>query len=101
MLNHKIIKNKKGQIGETLTWIFSTIIIIVVLILLTYLTGLVSNARSLTVNLPSTISNIFYPGVKADFGGSVVLEEKTELSHKLANNKNKGFIDKILGEENE
>ena len=101
MLNYKLILSKKGQIAETLTWIFSTIIIVSVLILLTYLTGLVSNARSITVDLPSTISNVFSSGIDVDFGGSVILEGKTNLSHKLANNKNKGVIDKILIGENE
>ena len=61
-----------------------------------YSAGLISNARSITVDLVSTVSNFFYPDVDADFGGSVILEGKINLAHNLANNKNKGVIDKIL-----
>jgi len=44
MLKYKI-KNKKAQIGETMTWVFATLIIIAILIISIYLASLLANTK--------------------------------------------------------
>ena len=45
MLSYSRKKGKKGQVGETVTWLVATIIIIVVLIISIYTTSLLANIK--------------------------------------------------------
>jgi hypothetical protein len=47
--NFSAKKNKKAQIGETMTWIVATIIIIVVLSIFIYTSDLLSKTKNLTL----------------------------------------------------
>lgn len=49
MLNNK--KNKKAQVGEFLTWVIATIVLIVVLIIFIYASSILSATKYLKVNL--------------------------------------------------
>jgi hypothetical protein len=81
-------KNNKGQTGETISWVIATLVIIGILIIFIYLSTLIGKTKSLTIgDLGSDLSK-----------KSVVLSEKTLLSHSLAQNKNKEDINKIISQ---
>ena len=82
-------KNRKAQIGETMTWVIATIAIIVILILANY----ASFAYSQTKDLGGGRLKIER--------GDDLLEMKTSLAHTLTNDKNKNAIDEWLERENE
>lgn len=82
-------KNHKAQIGETLTWVVATIVIIVILILAIYLSFAYSKTKDLGGGR-----------LKIERGDDL-LEMKTSLAHELANDKNKNAIDEWLERENE
>jgi len=88
MSNRKKIQiSKKAQIGETMTWVVATIIIIVTLIIFIYVSSLLKEIR-----------NIKLPDLKIDSKEDVNwLEAKTSFAHSLADNKNKKEIDKWIG----
>jgi len=74
MLNYK-----KGQVGESITWIVATLILIAILLVFIYLSITLSKTKSLNVSL------------KADSEDSVNwINSKTEMAYSInANNKNK------------
>ena len=81
---------KKGQIGETVSWLIATLIIVGILILFIYASVLMANVKGVSIgNLQTDLSK-----------ESLVLTEKTNLSNVIMNNKNKDTIDNILQNEN-
>jgi hypothetical protein len=81
-------KNKRGQVGETVSWVIATIVIIGVLIAFLWISSLLSKVKAITAG-----------EVRSDLNKeSVVLTGKTSLAHKLENNKNKDVIDNLLKE---
>jgi len=82
--------SKKGQTGETVSWIIATLVIIGILILFIYASVLMANVKGVSIgNLQTDLSK-----------ESLVLTEKTNLSNVVLNNKNKDTIDNILKNEN-
>lgn len=92
MLNrNKIQGNKQAQIGETMTWIVATLVIIVALILFIYTSSLLAKIKA--INLPD---------LKIDSKENINwLEEKTLFAHSQADNKNKEKIDEWIKKNDE
>lgn len=87
---YKKILEKRGAIGETITWTVATLIIIGILIIFFVISSLMAKLK--TIN---------FSEVKSDIEEiSPVLETKTLIAHNIAENKNKESIDKILEEWN-
>jgi|GEM_PF-1225625 len=84
----KIIKrDKRAQIGETLTWIIATLVIIGILLLFIFFSSLMSKVKAIRVG-----------NLETDVKITNVLKEKTSFAHQLANYKDKELIDNILKE---
>jgi len=81
---------KKGQVGETTSWIVATIVIIGILIIFVYISILMSKVKTI---------NIGELQISDSGKGTGILAEKNSLAHQLANNKNKEMIDNILKED--
>jgi Na+-transporting methylmalonyl-CoA/oxaloacetate decarboxylase gamma subunit len=82
-------KNKRGQVGETISWVIATIVIIGVLLIFIYISTLMSKVKQISeIELSVSGSDI----------KTELLTEKTSLAHQLANNRNKEVIDNILAE---
>jgi uncharacterized membrane protein YobD (UPF0266 family) len=89
MLNSKIY-SKRGQIGETVSWLIATLVIIGILILFIWASVLMANVKGVGIgNLQTDLAK-----------ESLVLTEKTALSNVIMDNKNKDTIDNILQNEN-
>jgi hypothetical protein len=89
MLNSKIY-SKRGQIGETVSWLIATLVIIGILILFIWASVLMANVKGVSIgNLQTDLAK-----------ESLVLTEKTALSNVIMDNKNKDTIDNILQNEN-
>ena len=104
-----MLRNKSGQVGETMTWVVATIVIVVILILSVYAALILAQKKHLEVRgLEVKEEEGIYAGVgyiKINEGGKV-LDTKTSLAHELAaqelaGNENKAAIDKWLEEANE
>jgi len=79
--------NKKAQVGETLTWIIATLIIIITLIIFIYASSVLPKEHiSPKVNVEDEVDGI---------------EMKISFAHFLAQNKNKELIDDWIKKENE
>lgn len=83
--------NKKGQVGETVTWVVATLIIVIVLVSFIYASSVLSKVKILT-------SLSFESELEGNW-----MEKKMFFSENLSGNKNK---EKIMlwieeGEENE
>ncbi len=87
MLNYDLLKTKKGQVAETITWVVATIIIIFLLITTIYISGLLGKGKDIS---------------KADIGlsssDSEWIEVKTNLAY-LTNSENKVEIDLWINQE--
>jgi hypothetical protein len=87
-MNSAIRKNKKkAQIGETLTWIVATLIIIVILFVFIFASVLMSKVKIIKMG-----------DVETDLKESNLLEKKTSFAHQIVNHKNEEIIIKILKE---
>ncbi|MFH1503547.1 MAG: hypothetical protein ABIE36_02730 [Candidatus Diapherotrites archaeon] len=88
MLNNKL--NKKAQVGETITWVVATIIIIFILLTSVYVSILLGKIKSIKSS------------PKLDLGESSIdwIDVKTEIAYKI-NNKNKDKIENWISQENE
>lgn len=84
-----MLSNKKAQVGETMTWVVATIVIIVILILTIYVALILAKTKAIEI------------GDLKVKEGEDILNVKTSLAHELANNKNKAAINRWLEEENE
>ena len=88
------IKNKKAEVGLTMTWIIATIIIVISISFFIFFADLLAKQSS----LKTAIDKI---GISGDFEFSEWFKEKTILAFSL-NTNNDGVIDSwIKGEENE
>ncbi len=83
-----MLRNKKGQIGETISWVIATLVIIGILIIFVYISVLMSKVKQLEDT-----------ELTSDSGEKIeLLTEKTSFAHQLAGDRNKEFIDNILVE---
>lgn len=85
-----MLKSNKGQVGETMSWVVATLIIIGILIAFIYISVLMADLKKISLNDIHTESEQEVN----------ILSEKTALAHTLADNKNKQQIDQILEEKN-
>lgn len=76
-----------GQIGETVTWIIATLIIIGILIIFLVVSSLMSKVKAVRVG-----------DVGTDLKESTLVQQKTSFAYQLTNNKNKEIIENILKE---
>ncbi len=84
-----IWKNKRAQVGETVSWIIATLVIIGILIIFIYISVLMAKVKG---------GGII--GFKAESEkGNQILSGKTLIAHNLADNKNREMIDKIIYED--
>jgi len=84
MLRYKKIE-KEAQIGETVSWIIATLIIIGILIIFILVSSLLSNSKIVRVG-----------NVETDLKKTNLLTEKTSFAHQLTNYKNKDIIENVL-----
>jgi hypothetical protein len=81
-----MLKSKKAQTGETISWVIATLVIIGILILFVYISTLMANVKTVSIT-----------DLNSDLAGkSLVLAEKTSLAYQLSGNTNKEVIDKII-----
>jgi hypothetical protein len=83
-----MLGHKRGQTGETITWVIATLVIIGILILFIYISTVMGKAKTIT----GGEANAELPAK------SLVLSEKTSLAHQIAENKHKEVIDSIIKE---
>ena len=79
------INSRKAQIGETLTWIIATLVIIGILLLFIFFSSLMSKVKAIRVG-----------NLETDIKVTNVLKEKTSFAHQFVNYKDKELIDNIL-----
>lgn len=83
MLNYK-----RAQIGETISWVVATIIIIGILIISIYISTLMAKVKNIEIG-----------DLKTDLEKeSIVLSMKNSLSYNLSSDKNKEIINNALKE---
>jgi len=71
--------NKKGQVGESITWVVATIILIVLLIIFIYASIVLSEFKSLKINTK-----------KISTGSADWIDSKTQMAYSISSsNKNK------------
>jgi len=85
-----MLKSKKAQTGETVSWIVATLVIIGILLIFIYVSVLMSNTKK--INFTDTAT-----GLPSE---SAILTEKNFIANEIMNNKNKDMIDGILKNEN-
>ena len=85
---YRKILDKRGAIGETITWTAATLIILGILVIFLVLSSLLANLK---------VVNSY--NVKSDIGDSPVLEVKTSIAQDI-NSENKEKIDETLKEWN-
>jgi len=84
-----MLNNKKGQIGESITWVVATIILIVILIVFIYSSIALAKIKSIK------------PDVSVDSEDSLDwVNSKTQMAYSI-NNMNKNKIEKWISEEME
>jgi hypothetical protein len=85
-----MLKHKKAQVGESVTWIIATLIIIGVITIFIYISFLMAQTKNIDIaNLQSgAIKNLD------------TVSQKTNFANQLENNKNKEIIDNLLKNEN-
>jgi Na+-transporting methylmalonyl-CoA/oxaloacetate decarboxylase gamma subunit len=92
MLSYRKIiqKNRKAQVGETLTWIAATLVIIGIIVVFIFLSVLMSKVKDVTIG-----------DVRTDLPKKVnLLDAKTSLAHQATGSRNKQIIEDILENEN-
>lgn len=83
-----MLKYKKAQTGETISWIIATLVIVGILLVFIWISVLMSKTKVIGIG-----------DVKVGLAKkSVSLDTKTALANQLANNRNKEIIDNILKE---
>jgi len=84
-----MLENKRGQIGETITWVIATIVLIVILLIFIYTSIALSKVKSVKVDL------------KANSEDSVDwINSKTQMAYSI-NSNNKNRINTWISEETE
>ena len=98
-----MLKNKSAQIGETMTWLVATIVIVVILILSVYAALILAKVKHIGIReLEVEEDEGFYAGVgfiKVNNAGKI-LDTKTSIAQTI-NENNKAIINDWLEEENE
>lgn len=87
MLNN----SKKGQVGESITWVIATIVVIVLLIIFIYASIVLSELKSLKINTKKTSVSL------VDW-----IDSKTQMAYAISSgNKNKiqVWISQEVGDE--
>lgn len=86
-----MLNNRKGQVGESITWIVATIVLIVLLIIFIYASVILSEFKSLKTNTKKTsVDSIDW------------IDSKTQMAYSVSSsNKNKieGWISQEAGNE--
>ena len=80
-------RSRSAQVGETVTWIIATLIIIGILILFIFISSLMSKIKAIRVG-----------NLETDIKITNLLTEKTSFAYQLTNYKNKEIIEGILEE---
>lgn len=89
MLKNKLNKrDKRGDIGETVTWFIALLIILAIVLVSVWISFALSASKAIVVG-----------DVKTDMGKSVQLAMKTNIAEQL-NNENKQQIEDILKQQN-
>jgi biopolymer transport protein ExbB/TolQ len=84
-----MLKNKKAQVGETITWIIATIVLIAILMIFIFTSLALSKLKLFKVNLKTdSVERINWIG------------EKTEMAYSL-NSENKNRIQLWISKEGE
>ncbi len=82
-------KNRKAQVGESITWVVATIILIIVLIIFIYASIALAKTKSLKLNVKEDSED------SADW-----INSKTQIAYSInSNNKNK--IEEWISQNNE
>jgi hypothetical protein len=76
--------NKKGQIGETVSWLVATLVIVGILIIFIFISVLMSKAKTIAIG-----------DLQTDINKESSLQVKTNLAFNIEN-KNKNDINEIL-----
>ncbi len=85
-----MLRYKKGQVGETISWLVATLVIVGILLLFIWISILMSKAKVIATGDLRTAGK-----------ESEILITKTSLANQLTGNKNKEIIDNILKEDGE
>ena len=83
-----MLKDKRGQVGETITWVIATIILIVILMVFIFASVALSKVKSLKVNLKANSEE------NVDW-----INSKTQMAYSI-NSANKNKINLWISEEN-
>ncbi len=82
-------KSKRGQTGETISWIVATLVIVGILLIFIWISVLMSKAKFVKIG-----------DVRTDLPQqSKSLDMKTFIANQIANNRNKEIIDNILNQD--
>lgn len=74
MLNYN---NKRGQVGESISWVVATIILIVILIVFIYLSVLLSKTKSISISIKD--SSVDWITAKTQFAYSLNSVNKNKI----------------------
>ncbi len=85
-----IVKNRKAQIGESISWVVATLIIIFVLLIFVYFSVILSKTKSLKLETKET----------SEDSSSNWIDTKTEIAYQI-NSANKNKIENWISQENE
>lgn len=80
------LKTKRGQVGETVTWLIATLVIIGIMMLFIYVSYLMAQVKNIGVG------NIEIGAEKS----LDTISQKTTFAEQITENKNKPTIDNIL-----
>jgi hypothetical protein len=80
------MRNKKAQLGETMTWIVATIIIVVILTIFIYSSSILAKVKIIN-----------FPDLKVDSAENVWIETKTFLAFEFKD-ENQEIIENWIGE---
>lgn len=75
-----MLKNKKAQVGETVTWIIATVVLIVVLIVFLFISISLSKIKNLNVDIKANSEeSIDWIDLKTDMAYSINSENKNRI----------------------
>jgi len=84
-----MLRYKKAQTGETISWIVATLVIVEILLIFIWVSVLMSKTKIIGIG-----------NLKTDLAGkSERLETKTSLAYQISGDRNKEVIDNLLRED--
>jgi len=92
MLDKKIAKSKRSQVGDTMTWVVATIVIIIILGVFLFASNILAEAK----NISQRVKGVFSSG-QGDYGEINWIKSKTSLAFEV-NSQNKGKIEAWINE---